>query len=544
MRALLIVAAVVGVYAPSLSFDLYEDDLYDLRPWPPELLTSVWAGPWTPNGQHDYFRPLAVWSFHLMFTLFGWNTGALHVLTLVTLAVVAWLVGHLVWRESQSQWLGAVASLLYVVHPGTAVAGGPWIVNQYQSVIPAMTIAALLVWQRWRDRAGAGWMLVAAPIVIAALTKENGLMLPVMLIGIAWSRRAWLGEVTREPVRRGLALVGLFVALNVWRLAALGWTWPMRNSEYSAWEGLLGGAAVFFWHPLVGTPSAWSMTFAIASTIVAAAGLHALVRRAPGTAAALVLTGVVILVCASLPSALVFSRERLIPHGLGVVLIWAGGLMALREWLRPRWKTAAVVAAVPAVFAMVVMTRTAIQQFGPCHVYPMPDPQVDARWVLAEVPLVPPEVVPWLQSQPRPCDPAHLAPLYHTAETLTWNVVERRDDGAGIVQEWRYSEVVALVTPAARSVRLQLRHPDVSADQPLIVNVSGSGGAEVSLTLDSPEWKDLQVPLSADMGAWMRQMYRIDIEVPEFRSAEVPRFRGAEGPRFRGMEMRPVQVVR
>lgn len=538
-----IIAAVAGVYWPSLAFDLYEDDLYDLRPWPPELLAGVWSGPWTPNGLHDYFRPLAVWSFHLMFEAFGWNTSALHVMALVTLAVVAWLVGHLVLRESGSRALGTVASLLYVVHPATAVAGGPWIVNQYQAVIPAMTIAALLVWHRWRDRSGTGWALVVVPIVVAALTKENGLMVPLMLCGIAWSRRVWLGEVTRDPWRRGLVIAGVFVALNVWRMAALGWQWPQRASDYGVWEGLLGGAVVFFWHPVVGPPTAWSLLFAVISTVVTGAGLYALVRRTSRPAVALVLTGLVILVCASLPSALVFSRERLIPHGLGVVLIWSGGLLTMGAWLQTRWKTAAVLVAIPSVAATVLMTRTAIEQFNPCHVYPMPTPQ-DARWVLEEVPLVPPEVVPWLVAHPRPCDPAQLTPFYKTATTLTWNVVEQGSAPEGMVQDLRYSEVVALVTPSARSVVVTLRHPDATADQPVVVHVSGSGGAATSLTLDSSEWKNVTVPLAPDLGSWLRRMYRVEIEVPGFRGSGVPGGRGAEVPRFRGIQMRPLEVVR
>ncbi|MGE3345187.1 MAG: hypothetical protein AB7L71_17340, partial [Vicinamibacterales bacterium] len=77
----------------------------------------------------------------------------------------------------------------------------------------------------------------------------------------------------------------------------------------------------------------------------------------------------------------------------------------------------------------------------------------------------------------------------------------------------------------------------------VIVNVSGSGGATTSLTLDSPEWNDITVPLAPDLGSWLRQMYRVEIEVPGFRGSGVPGGRGAEVPRFRGMQMRPLEVV-
>lgn len=526
---------VLAAYWPSLGFDLYEDDFYDLRPWPSDHLASAWFGAWTPSGVADYYRPIAVWSFHLLFDVFGWNTRALHVLPLITLTVVSWLVGQFVQRETQSRGLAIAASLLFAIHPATVAAGGPWIVNQYQSLVPATLVIALLLWQSRRTQSWTTWGIVALPIVIGAWSKENGLMTPLMLLAVAWARHVWLGERTRDGRTLAFAAIGVFIALNLWRLAALGWSMPEPGSGFASWKALVGGAVVFLWHPVVGEVTPYSMVFAAASTVLTIAGLWALVKKTPGPAAALVLTGLVILVLASIPSAVVFSRERLVPHGVGVVFMWVGGLAAVRAWLTPVARVgfvtrgAGVVAAVVAIAATVSLTRTALQQFSPCHAYPMETPAVQADFLFHEVPPVPPEVVGWVRTHPRPCEPSMLEPMFRVATTMTWNVSERRFSVDDVVQRWEEPEVTALVTPRAQAVLVEVRHTHATPERPVRIRVSRSGGETPDITLTSPEWQQVDVPLAGDWRSWLRQMYRLDLTVAPGQSS--------------GLDMRPLVVV-
>ena len=526
---ILVLAAVVvlAVYWPSLQFDLFEDDYFLLRPWPPDHLDQVWRGPWLMEDRPDYYRPLAIYIYKAMFFTFGLNTQALHVLPLITMTTIAWLVGRVVSRETGSMFIASAATVFYVVHPATATAVGPWISNQYQGLVSAALLITLLMWQTCRERRWPCWVPLLIPIIFAAFTKESGLMIPLMIVAIHWVRARWLRESVFPGRSLILAGLGVFLALNLWRLIALDWT--VRPGEVRGVVPMLKAVAAGPWvvlfDPIRGWMPSLEAIFASASFLLSIAAIWALLRRTPRTAAVLALMGLVVLLLASIPTGLVFSRERLTPHGTGVVLLWAGGLAVLLPHLTGRRRVMAVAAGVVVMFASVGLTRQAIDDFNPCMSRTLDDPD----YLFQEARQPPPELVQWVKDLPRPCNPETVEPLYKTAPTITWGVAERAFRPNDVIQRWWRPRVVALITKYATGAVAEVRHPDASPERPVLVRLIPSGGSEETLMLTSPTWHTVHVRLAPTLRTWLRQMHRLEMH--------------AELAGERALEMRPLRVV-
>ena len=209
-------------YGRALWFDLQCDDLLMIRPWSRVELAGVWHGTWEPGGAFAvFFRPIATWFYAGTFELFGLNASAHMLLSLALLAVVMWLLALFIARESDSIWAGALAVLLYAVHPNVPWSTGTWVTNDFHKLTAISALCALLLWQRVRHQAWARWLLLAPFAAICFLVKEDGLMLIPALVSIQWARAKLVGDVKRP----GLALIasaGAFaVALFSWRYFAL-----------------------------------------------------------------------------------------------------------------------------------------------------------------------------------------------------------------------------------------------------------------------------------------------------------------------------------
>jgi hypothetical protein len=516
---------VAALYWPTLRFDLFEDDYFLLRPWSPEHLANVLTGPWLQADSPDYYRPVAIYIYKALFFTFGLNTRALHVVPLVTMTVLAWLLGRVVRRETGSVRLGATAAVLYAIHPSTATAIGPWISNQYQGVISACLLVTLILWQWCRDKPWPYWLPLLVPITIGAFTKETGLMIPLMIVGVHLARAHWTKDVPALSPGPLVLLLGLFIALNVWRIVALGTLAETFSPDLGAMiVNFVRGPYAVLLDPINGWLPWHKVVFGGATLALAVAGGRALLTRAPG-AAAVVLTGIVILLLAAIPSSVIFSRRRLTPHDVGVVLILIGGLAALLPYIRGRLRLAALALGLVAMAASVGLTREAIQRFNPCVARTLEDPD----YLVQEPRQPPPEMVRWLKALPRPCDPTRHAPFFRATSRITWGVTEQRTSPADIVHLWIRARVVGLLDPRGKAVIVQFRHPGATAGAPVRVRISINNGPDVNLTLTSADWQSLQVALAPTFRSWLRQMHRLEMHLePEDRL---------------GLEMRPLDVV-
>ncbi len=510
--------AILLVYWQSLSFGLYDDDYFLLRPWSPRHLLAVLTGPWLSVHQADYYRPLAIYIYKGLFYVFGLNAPLLHVVPLMVMSAIAALVGVFVHRESGSRAAGMAAALLYAIHPGTVVAIGPWVANQYQGIVAIATITALLMWQARRADPGRSWWLLLAPVLVAALSKETGLMVPLMLVGahlaVGWWCRLPL------PSRWSVALTGLgvFAGLNLWRMLALQGVGPYQGLPWQ--EGLLnflGGPAVMLFDPLPGASEPLEYVFFAGSLVLLAAALWVVLTDRTSAAARLVIVGAVVLTCAALPTSVVFSRDRLSPHGLGAVLMWSGGVVALLARLTAWRRILATVVAAAVALASGTMASRALTRFDQCgsgaRLYP--NDLFDAP---SRVP--PPEMVRWLKTLTRPCDPDLITPMYAVVPALTWGVVEARVGTTARIHRWVGDRVVALLAADADSVNVSLRHVAASPDDPVLVRVEGPRETRL-VRLVTPEWHTVRVPLDPTWWLMLRAMHRLELHADSGRGSAI-----------------------
>ena len=516
---------VVALYWPSLKFDLFNDDYLLLRPWPPEHLVGVLTGSWFVLDAHDYYRPVAIYLYNAMFWAFGLNTRALHVLPLVTMTVVAWLAGRVVRRETGSMALGAVAAGLHAIHPITAVAIGPWIANQYQGVVSAMLLISLLWWQRCRDRPWPYWLPLVIPITIGAFTKETGLMIPLMIGAIHMVRARMFGDV--RPAGRAIVLGGLalFVGLNLWRLSAVDAVHPPVDSVWGMAQRFVQGPLDALFEPRNMTTRWWKYVFAASSAVLVVVAGHALVTRKHRAAAATALAGLVILLAASVPTSLVYSTDRLAPHGTGAVLLLTAGVAALWPRIRGRWRLAGGLAAAVAVAVSVGISRDAMRRFEPCNSAWLQEPET----LFDEPRQPPPEMVRWVRTARETCGVSTPPPLFRATSRITWGVAEQQVTPGVFVHHWIQPRVVALLDQHGTSVIVELRHPGATADRPVIVTLSANGADPTNVALTSGAWTAAQLVLTPGLRTWLRQMHRLEMHVAP---SAVP-----------GLAMRPLDVV-
>jgi len=528
---LLVLAAglVLPLYWPTLHYDLFQDDFLLLRPWPPDHLVASWFGGWFVAESRDYYRPFAILLYKAMFYPFGLNTRVLHILPLITMTVVAWMIGRFVRRETGSWSLGIVATALGVLHPTSTAAVGPWLANQYQGLVSGALLATLLWWQTARTRSWPWSLPLLVPIMVGAFTKETGLIIPAALVTIAVARSWWTRDLPPPP--RWFIVAGLlmFAGLNVWRMWALGGpgggdllpTELYVAQFYDSWYAPL-------FNPIRLTSTPWKWTFAIVSALLVAGGGLAVARRQRGPAAVLFLTGAIILGAAALPTTLVFSRDRLTPHVIGAVFMLTGGFAVAQQHLVGRARGLLIVGAAAFLGSATVLTQTAITRFGPCNSVQLADPDM----LLDEPRSTPPELIRWLRViGSEPCDPDTHAPFFRATSRITWGVVEH--DGDRPVYErlhvWTRSRVVALLDPRGTGVIVEIRHPGATAAHPVIIHVAAEGSPEFHVALATPEWKRITVPLGTTWRTWTRQMHRLELEVDPH-----------DPP---GLEMRPLDVV-
>lgn len=528
---LLAAACVLPLYWPSLRYDLFQDDFYLLRPWPPEHLIGVWTGGWFVPEAQDFYRPFAIWLYKALFYPFGLNTRVLHVLPLLILSVLAWMVGRFVRIETGDTRLGALAVVLTVVHPMTTVAAGAWIANQYQTLVGIGMMGTLLWWQYCRDRSFVWWWPLVLPVILAAFTKETGLMVPLIVVAIHTGRTLWVRDLAAPARWWYLAAVGsLFVALLGWRTLMLGGVGaydPSTPRSVIIDQYFNAYWAVLFEPVRMVDAAITKWLFAGASLLGTCAGLFALLRRRPTVPATLALEGLVILAAMAIPTAVVFSRDRLMPHPIGAVLMLTAGA-ALAARLSTAWRAIAGATATVGLVTGVMLASTALTRFGPCRSVQLADPYS----LLDEARTVPPEMIRWLDFlRKNGCSAATHAPLFTATQRLTWGV--REQDGHLPTYDrrhvWARPRIVALIDQRAVQVIVRARHPGASATSPVPIHLVGDGGTEFTVDLVSPEWRDILVPLSSTLLTWTRQMHRLELTVPE---EFVP-----------GVEMRPLDLI-
>lgn len=219
LPALIAALAAGAVYAITLGGTYVYDDLSFIQHDARLHDTGQWGGLWTEpyhQGVDILYRPVTSLSFALQGWLHGERTWALHLVNVLLHMGVAALVAEL-GRKLGGWGVGLVSGLLFAVHPVhvEAVAG---LVGRAELLSGLGVLGALRLWMARPLGAGRAVAIVGL-FGLAGLSKEQGMLLPLILIGaLPW--RGWGERYSRERRTVQLTLVALMVGFAgyvIWR---------------------------------------------------------------------------------------------------------------------------------------------------------------------------------------------------------------------------------------------------------------------------------------------------------------------------------------
>ncbi|MCY2930175.1 MAG: tetratricopeptide repeat protein [Planctomycetota bacterium] len=288
----LIVVAVIAAYSPAVHGEyLWDDSNYVcLSPATPvgQLIhaRNGLKGIWLSRRAQDYW-PLTNSAFWVQWRLWGMDPAGYHLANILLHALGAVMVWRVLERlKVPWAWLGAA---LFAIHP-VAVASVAWISELKNCLSLPLYAAAVLAWLHFEDSRRRGWYVLALGAFGLALAgKTSGVMLPLVLLGLAWWRRgrvAWADLLRAAPFFLLSAVMGL---ATLWfqhadaaaqtagmstspasRLAASGWV-----AWFYLYKALLPvGLAMIYprWEVEASSPWAWGPLAALAGACAVAWG--------------------------------------------------------------------------------------------------------------------------------------------------------------------------------------------------------------------------------------------------------------------------------
>jgi hypothetical protein len=142
---------------------------------------------WPPATLGDAYRPWTVWWFSLQWLAGGGAPWVFHLTSLLLTAAVALLV-FLLARELMPLPGAAAAAALFAVHPAPVEATGN-VVGQGELWMALFVVAGGLLYLRSRRRGilgGRHRVALGLLLVLAAASKEQGIVLPGLLVAAEW----------------------------------------------------------------------------------------------------------------------------------------------------------------------------------------------------------------------------------------------------------------------------------------------------------------------------------------------------------------------
>ncbi len=169
--------------------------------------THVTAADWVSIPGSTYWlgtlwRPLTTAGFALQWAAFGGQPWGFHLVSLLACFVAALLLVALLERLGASRAIAAVVGVLFVVHP-VHVEVVANVVGQSELWVAISLLAATLVYLSFAP-AGAQPERVVVLLAIVALgitAKEQGFVIPLLLVGAAWLRLPAATPASRTQVQ-------------------------------------------------------------------------------------------------------------------------------------------------------------------------------------------------------------------------------------------------------------------------------------------------------------------------------------------------------
>ncbi len=203
---------------------------------------------WFSTAPIDYF-PLTYSTFWVEWRLWGMNATGYHLTNILLHAANAVLLWRVLLRlKIPAAWLGAA---LFAVHP-VNVASVSWIAERKNTLALLFFLLSVWWWLKSESESGkpgraAGdhYALSLAAFVLSLLSKTAGVMLPFILLGLAW----WRGGIQRADIRRVIPFFGVaFVMglITIWFQYHRALEADFQHRSFFARLPLTGYAAWFY----------------------------------------------------------------------------------------------------------------------------------------------------------------------------------------------------------------------------------------------------------------------------------------------------------
>jgi tetratricopeptide (TPR) repeat protein len=191
LKTAIILLATLAVYAPVLRGGFLWDDDKFLTQNPmiasPDGLYRLWF----TTEPTDYF-PLTSTLFWVQWRVWGMDPTGYHVVNVLLHALAAMLVWRVLTRlKAPGAYLGA---LIFAVHP-VMVSSVAWITELKNTLSIVPFLLSVLAYLRFEERPKARWYAVSlAAFMVALLAKPSMVMMPAVLLLLAWHQRGRLAK--------------------------------------------------------------------------------------------------------------------------------------------------------------------------------------------------------------------------------------------------------------------------------------------------------------------------------------------------------------
>ena len=190
-----ILTATFLAYAATLALGFVFDDHVlivsndSIRAWhyfPTYFTSHIWSFRY-PHLLANYYRPLFLTWLRVNDMLFGLRPWGWHLTSVLAHLGVTCLVYCLCFRLTRDLWVAGLAGLLFGLHPVHVEAVAD-ITSIQEPLSTLFILGALLTFCRGRESSrGVRWLAASLLLTAAALlSKESGMVVPVLIAGYAW----------------------------------------------------------------------------------------------------------------------------------------------------------------------------------------------------------------------------------------------------------------------------------------------------------------------------------------------------------------------
>ena len=247
LPAYLAAALAIALYAHTLAGTWIYDDVFHAREDPRLRDVHLWQLYFTegyaPGGADHLWRPLVSLSYAVQWKLTGDRAWPFHLINILLHAGASALVAELTRRLTKSGMASLIAGLLFAAHP-LHVEVVSYIVGRAESACAVGTLGALVL--ALRPLSIPRVLAIYACFLAAIFSKEQGLLLPLMLLALWPIRSRLLGSQDPDTTPAKLLLILIVFSLAayiLYREHILPWYWETNLLEYGTQPMIRSGAA-------------------------------------------------------------------------------------------------------------------------------------------------------------------------------------------------------------------------------------------------------------------------------------------------------------